>query len=209
MPHLCVDLEEVGGLHERRHMCVEMREMNARRLCAIDLRAQFIFDVRHLCILRDRCGFQRQISLRVIERWHLVTPTHRSPSKVGPFTIQSLVDAQIPIRMLAGDSCHFLKPWARHKDAGRCDPSILQRLSRRAVHGVGHAIVIRMNDQQPRGGPISELLLNSLWRGLRNSEAGAKKHAEKHQRVDEMSNVHHRSPDGLPRVPIENRFNSP
>src|SRR5262245_37203572 len=105
-----------------------MREVDAGRLRAVDLRAQLALDLLRLRI-RDDSGFlERQIAVLVEERRHRIDRADGPPSEIIPFAVHGEMNAEIGVGMLARESDHLGEPWTRHEDARRGDPSFLERL---------------------------------------------------------------------------------
>src|SRR6476659_8761694 len=73
--------------------------------------------------------------------------------------------------MRSGEAHDFRKPRARYEDARRRDPAFLERFERRAIHGVRHAEVVGMDDEQPRVCRIPEPLLDGAPVRLRIAKA--------------------------------------
>ena len=120
-------------------MGVQVCQTNARRLGAINLRAQFGFYFREFGILNNGGCVEWKIPVRVQQARYFVFRTHRSPAKSGPFAVEGLVNSDIGVGVLLGPLNHLGKPRAGNQDAGRRNPSFFESLERGPVDGMVHA----------------------------------------------------------------------
>src|SRR6184192_551897 len=119
-------------------MRIEMRQPDARRSRAIDLRAQLAFDLLWLCFGDDLGFFERQIAVSIEERGDRIDRTDRTPPISGPLTVHRQMNAEVRVRMRRGKPYDLREPRTRHEDARRGDPAFFERLERRAIDGVRH-----------------------------------------------------------------------
>src|SRR4029077_1111566 len=107
--------------------------MNALGLGAINLGVQFGFYFREFGILRNGGCVEWKIPVRVQQAGYLVFRAHRPPAKSSPFAVEGLLNSDIRVGVLPRPLRHLGKPRAGNQDAGRSNPSLLDRLERGPV----------------------------------------------------------------------------
>src|SRR5437016_6973419 len=141
-------------------MRIEMAERNSHAARAIDLRPQLRIDFCRLRLLRYLTFEQWKVTLRIEQAGHLVFRTHRSPAEVCPLTVERQMDSQIGLRMGLSPACSLRKPGAGNQDARRGSPAVLQRGEDRSIHGMCHAEIIGVDDEQSCRSRVSKLFRN-------------------------------------------------
>src|ERR1700739_2294193 len=98
------------------------------------------------------------------------------------------MDAEAGVGMGFGPLRDFREPRAGNEDAGGSDPVIVEGFFGGGVHGVHHAEIVGMDDEEAGIGRIAEALRESdgvaggLGRGLLREERGKKKGRKGKQR---------------------------
>src|SRR5262249_36314998 len=152
-----------------------MCERNTHAARSIDLRVQFSF---YFCGPDSRYNLtfeEWKISLLIQQTRDFVFRTHRSPTQIRPLAIERLMNSQIGLLMRLCPARDLRKPRTGHENTGGRHPTVLQGLRDCAIHGMRHAKIVGMNNEQPRRRGITKLLLHrrpgfwgcSLWRLLR------------------------------------------
>src|ERR1700735_4337787 len=110
-----------------------MREVDAHTVRAIDLGAQFSFDLIGLGVIYSLRSVERKITLRIQQARHLVPRGDWTPAIVGPFAVQGLMHAKVGIWVRFCELHGLRKPRAGDQDARGSDPVLFESFGDRAI----------------------------------------------------------------------------
>lgn len=181
---------KVVGADDRAHVGVQMRDVDAGGNGFIHLSVSFHGHIGHFGVGDNVGGEQREVAIGIEEAGTWGLRRNWRPTVTGPIGVEGKMDAEVGVGMSLGPLRDFGEPGARNEDAGGSDPVLVKGLEDGGVHGVHHAEIVGVNDEEARMGRVAEALGESFGggrRGLLSERGGELKEKKEKAEEEEQS----------------------